>query len=155
MQMTARGPDFSEFARRIAEGFCGMGLKDADDRLADARHVLWGNHFTGFPMAEVAFGAGVSQEALTLADAIATEGKGNLHAMEEILFEVRAVLFVTACSTEREMDRALAAGVSDYILKPFHPGELTMRANLALVRRAAAVTPALVRTSAGKLGVAA
>ena len=97
MQMTARGPDFSEFARRIAEGFCGMGLKDADDRLADARHVLWGNHFTGFPMAEVAFGAGVSQEALTLADAIATEGKGNLHAMEEILFEVRAVLFVTAC----------------------------------------------------------
>jgi DNA-binding response OmpR family regulator len=65
------------------------------------------------------------------------------------------VLFVTACSTEREMDRALAAGVSDYILKPFHPGELTMRANLALMRRAAAITPALARKPAGKLGVAA
>lgn len=47
------------------------------------------------------------------------------------------VMFVTANSTEREMDRALAEGVSDYVVKPFHMRELAMRANLALARRAA------------------
>lgn len=46
------------------------------------------------------------------------------------------VLFVTAQSCEREMDRALIAGVSDYILKPFYPGELATRVKLALRRLA-------------------
>ncbi|OYU74571.1 MAG: hypothetical protein CFE32_17335, partial [Alphaproteobacteria bacterium PA3] len=41
---------------------------------------------------------------------------------------------------EREMDRALAAGVSDYIVKPFHLRELALRVDLALERRAAALT---------------
>ncbi len=47
------------------------------------------------------------------------------------------VLFVTANATERAMDQALAEGVSDFIVKPFHPRELALRANLALARRAA------------------
>ena len=50
------------------------------------------------------------------------------------------VIFVTANSSEREMDRALAAGVSDYIVKPFHLRELALRVDLALERRAAALT---------------
>lgn len=54
-------------------------------------------------------------------------------------FELAAtvpVIFVTALSTERSMDRALAEGVSDYVVKPFHLHEIVMRANLALARRA-------------------
>lgn len=46
------------------------------------------------------------------------------------------VLFVTANAAEREIERALAEGVVDYIIKPFHPRELALRANLALGRRA-------------------
>ncbi|HSJ78561.1 MAG TPA: response regulator, partial [Erythrobacter sp.] len=52
------------------------------------------------------------------------------------------VLFITANSSEREIERALAAGVVDYIVKPFHPRELALRANLALGRRAADRAPA-------------
>jgi len=48
------------------------------------------------------------------------------------------VIFVTANASEREMDRALAAGVTDYIVKPFHLRELALRVDLALARRAAA-----------------
>ncbi len=66
----------------------------------------------------------------------------------EILSAVRAlgptarmpVIFVTANSSEREMDRALAAGISDYIVKPFHLRELALRVDLCLKRRAAALT---------------
>lgn len=65
----------------------------------------------------------------------------------EILGAVRAlepvarmpVIFVTANASEREMDRALAAGVTDYVVKPFHLRELAMRVDLALERRAAAM----------------
>ena len=65
----------------------------------------------------------------------------------EILGAVRAldpiarmpVIFVTANASEREMDRALAAGVSDYIVKPFHLREMALRVDLALARRAAAM----------------
>lgn len=65
----------------------------------------------------------------------------------EILGAVRAmdpmarmpVIFVTANASEREMDRALAAGVTDYIVKPFHLRELALRVDLALERRAAAM----------------
>ena len=53
------------------------------------------------------------------------------------LFADVPVLFVTANSFEREIGRALTAGVVDYIVKPFHPRELALRANLALGRRAA------------------
>ncbi len=49
------------------------------------------------------------------------------------------VIFVTANASEREMDRALAAGVTDYIVKPFHLRELALRVDLALERRAAAM----------------
>lgn len=49
------------------------------------------------------------------------------------------VIFVTANASEREMDRALAAGISDYIVKPFHLRELALRVDLALVRREAAL----------------
>lgn len=52
------------------------------------------------------------------------------------------VIFVTASATHREMDRALAEGVSDYVVKPFHLRELALRANLALARREAALAPA-------------
>lgn len=52
------------------------------------------------------------------------------------------VIFVTASATEREMDRALAEGVSDYIVKPYHLRELALRANLALMRRDAALAAA-------------
>lgn len=47
------------------------------------------------------------------------------------------VLFVSANASERAIDRALAEGVSDYIIKPFHPHEVALRANLALQRRRA------------------
>lgn len=52
------------------------------------------------------------------------------------------VMFVTACSTEREMDRAIAEGVSDFVVKPFHLRELALRASLALGRRAKALATA-------------
>lgn len=44
------------------------------------------------------------------------------------------VIFLTARSTNADMARALAAGVADYIVKPFVPSELAMRVNLALNR---------------------
>jgi DNA-binding response OmpR family regulator len=44
------------------------------------------------------------------------------------------VIFLTARSTNTDMARALAAGVADYIVKPFVPSELAMRVNLALNR---------------------
>lgn len=47
------------------------------------------------------------------------------------------VMFVTACTTEREMDRAMAEGVADFVVKPFHLRELSLRASLALARAAA------------------
>lgn len=80
----------------------------------------------------------------------------------EILGVVRAlgliasmpVIFVTANASEREMDRARAAGVSDYIVKPFHLRELAMRVDLALARREAAVAAAeaaIARSGSGLL----
>lgn len=45
------------------------------------------------------------------------------------------VMFVTANASQREMDRAIAEGVSDYVVKPFHLRELTTRVSLALTRR--------------------
>jgi len=55
------------------------------------------------------------------------------------------VIFVTANASEREMDRALAAGVSDYVVKPFHLRELALRVDLALERRAAALALMIAR----------
>lgn len=52
------------------------------------------------------------------------------------------VMLVTANASQREMDRALEEGASDYVVKPFHLRELGMRVNLALRRREAAVAPA-------------
>ncbi len=51
------------------------------------------------------------------------------------------VMFVTANASQREMDRALEEGVSDYVVKPFHLRELALRTSLALARREAAVVP--------------
>lgn len=48
------------------------------------------------------------------------------------------VMLVTANASQREMDRALEEGASDYVVKPFHLRELAMRVNLALKRREAA-----------------
>jgi DNA-binding response OmpR family regulator len=52
------------------------------------------------------------------------------------------VIFVTAAASQREMDRALAEGISDYVVKPFHLRELALRTNLALARREAALAGA-------------
>lgn len=49
------------------------------------------------------------------------------------------VMIVSASATQRDMDRAFAEGVSDYVVKPFHLRELALRANLALARREAAL----------------
>ena len=49
------------------------------------------------------------------------------------------VMIVTASATQRDMDRAFAEGVSDYVVKPFHLREVALRANLALARREAAM----------------
>ena len=65
------------------------------------------------------------------------------------------VIFVTANASEREMDRALAAGISDYIVKPFHLRELALRVDLALGRREAALAAAnAAATAAAKAGIA-
>jgi len=65
------------------------------------------------------------------------------------------VIFVTANASEREMDRALAAGISDYIVKPFHLRELALRVDLALGRREAALPAAKAAAKAGaKAGIA-
>ncbi len=60
------------------------------------------------------------------------------------------VIFVTANASEREMDRARAAGASDYIVKPFHLRELALRVDLCLDRRAAA-TAAIARSGSDLL----
>lgn len=88
-------PGFSDFAQHVAQQLGALALKDADDRLADARHVMWGNHFSGFGMAEVAFGANVPTEALELAQEISTEARGNIFSAEEIFLEIRICLFVS------------------------------------------------------------
>ena len=65
------------------------------------------------------------------------------------------VIFITANASEREMDRALAAGISDYIVKPFHLRELALRVDLALGRREAALPAAKAAAKAGaKAGIA-
>lgn len=65
------------------------------------------------------------------------------------------VMIVTASATQRDMDRAFAEGVSDYVVKPFHLREVALRANLALARRAAALdavgrTPGRLRHEGGR-----
>ena len=89
-------PGFSDFTKRVAHDLAGLPLKTAEEHLAGARHVLWSSHFSGFSMAEAAFGASVSSEALTLATEIAAEGRGNLFRMEDVIQEIRVVLFVGA-----------------------------------------------------------
>lgn len=69
------------------------------------------------------------------------------------------VILVTADASQRAMDRALAEGVADYVVKPFHLRELTMRVNLALARREAALAdedaPRVGRPGAAGLKVVA
>lgn len=65
------------------------------------------------------------------------------------------VIFVTANATEREMSRALAAGVCDFVVKPFHPGELAMRVSLALARRAGDQRPEPLSRPPSRLAIAA
>jgi len=99
--------------------------------------------------------AAISHHALHL---VLTEIMLPMRSGFEILGAVRAldpiarmpVIFVTANASEREMDRALAAGVSDYIVKPFHLREMALRVDLALARRAAAM--AAIARSGSALG---
>lgn len=94
MQNDTSFPGFSEFAQRIAQQLGALALKDADDRLSNARHVMWASHFSGLAMAEVAFGASVPHEALTLATEISTEAQGNIFRAEEVILEIRVCLFI-------------------------------------------------------------
>ena len=93
-------------------------------------------------MAKIAFAA-ITRHA---PQRVLTEIMLPMRSGFEILGAVRALgvaarmpeIFVTANSSERKMDRARAAGISDDIVKPFHLRELALRIDLCPERQAAA-----------------
>lgn len=46
-----------------------------------------------------------------------------------------AVVFLSACAADSDIERALHAGCDDYVLKPFSPHELVHRVGVTLARR--------------------
>ncbi|HEY3665773.1 MAG TPA: ATP-binding protein [Polyangiaceae bacterium] len=103
---------------------------------------LLGEHFQVHAVADVA-GARRALRELTpdaiLCDVLLPDGDGF-----DVLSELRAdrhfdgvpLLFVSALATAEQRTRGLAAGVDDYVTKPFHAQELIARVHLACERAA-------------------
>ncbi|HWC11983.1 MAG TPA: response regulator [Acidimicrobiales bacterium] len=51
------------------------------------------------------------------------------------------VIFLTAKAQEAELERGMAAGADDYIVKPFSPKEMLKRVEAVLARKDASGTP--------------
>ena len=65
-------------------------------------------------------------------------GVDGIELMQKLFQEARVpVIFLSAYGRDEVMARALDAGASDYVVKPFSPTELTARIRAALRRRAA------------------
>lgn len=111
MPNSAPLPLFTPLAGELADMLAGP-LAAAEGRLEEARRVLWTHHFTGHPMADVAFGLAVPALALVVAERVVQASRGHLLAAENLLLEVRMCLYAGAFAWQPESRFGQAFGCS-------------------------------------------
>lgn len=94
--MRASAPLFTPLAASLADMLVGLDIGEAERIIEAARRVLWTQHFTGHPMADVAFGLSAPETSLRIAESCTKAARGALLGAEEVLLELRLSVYAGA-----------------------------------------------------------
>lgn len=115
-------------------------VEDDEDVLALLVHRL---KQAGHEVSQASDGeAGLSAARASIPDLVVLDWMMPRRSGLEVCFELRAdpafaktrILMLTARAQEQDIERALAAGANDYVVKPFSSRELLARAQALLSR---------------------